>query len=266
MEGLLVGLLFLLVGVVGVLYGARDWLPELASRHGAGIDSMLAYLLVTTGGLFFVGHALLAWLIWRGCQQSRVTHRLSSQRTERRLSVALGLLMALIAEGGVLAIGLPVWAEYYTTTPPENAVLIEVTGQQFQWNVRYPGPDREFGRLDPHLIDALDNPVGLDLSDPTAADDLLLISEITVPVDRPVRLRLRSIDVIHSFFLPHFRVKQDAVPGMVPEVVFVPTAEGSYELACTELCGLGHYRMQGFFNVVSAEAFERWLREQSSTS
>jgi cytochrome c oxidase subunit 2 len=88
------------------------------------------------------------------------------------------------------------------------------------------------------------------------------LNEITVPVDRTVRVTLRSKDVIHSFFLPNFRVKQDAVPGMSPEVVFVPTRVGHYELACAELCGLAHYRMRGFFNVVSQSEFDQWLQEQ----
>lgn len=263
-EPMLVGLLFLSTGVLGAGYAARNWLPPLASRHGAGIDAMLAYLLVTVGTLFLIGHIALGVLIWRAARRPRITHRLATHRTEWRLSAALAFLMALVGEGGVLAIGIPVWNEYFAATPPADAVLIEVTAQQFMWNVRYPGADGVFGRTDPRLIDDASNPIGIDRTDPAAADDVLLQNEIGVPVNRPVRVRLRSKDVIHSFFLPHLRVKQDAVPGMTPEVVFVPTREGTFEIACAELCGLAHYRMQGFLHVFSDQEFRSWLQQRGS--
>jgi len=132
------------------------------------------------------------------------------------------------------------------------------------WNVRYPGPDGRFGRTDAQLIDDTVNPLGLDKTDHAGDDDIVTLNDITVPVGRTVRVTLRSKDVIHSFFLPNFRVKQDAVPGMSPEVVFVPTTAGRYELACAELCGLAHYRMRGFFNVVSQPEFDEWLQQQGS--
>jgi cytochrome c oxidase subunit 2 len=261
-EALLLGFLFLATGLFGVAYGARAWLPPLASRHGAGIDAMLEYLLVTVGVLFLVGHIALAFLVWRAARQQRVTHRLASRKAEWALSAALGLLVVCVGEAGVLAIGIPVWNEYFAARPPADAVFIEVTGQQFTWNVRYPGEDGTFGRTDPRLIDDTSNPIGIDRNDPAAADDIALVNEISVQVNRPVRVRLRSKDMIHSFFLPHLRVKQDAVPGMTPEIVFVPTREGTFEIACAELCGLGHYRMQGLFHVLSADEFRSWLQQQ----
>ncbi len=263
-EGMALGALFALVGLIGVGYGARSWFPELASRHGAGIDAMLNYLLLSTGGLFLVGHLVLALFIWQGSRRQQVSRRSATPRAERRLSVALGLLMAVIAEGGVLAIGIPVWGEYFMATPPDDAVVIEVTGTQFMWHTRYPGPDGQFGRLRPELVDSVSNPIGLDEADRRAADDVVWTGEIFAPVDRTILLRLRSSDVIHSLFVPSLRVKQDVVPGMTPEVLFVPTREGRFEIACTELCGMGHYRMQGFFNVVSDAEFDRWLREQGA--
>ncbi len=262
LEAALVALLFALVGVVGVAYGSRSWMPALASQHGAGIDAMLQYLLVTTGALFLVGHLVLAWFIWTGGRRSAIGPRFATRRTERLLSGALGLGMAIIAEGGVLAIGMPVWSEYFQAAPPADALEIEVTAQQFMWNIRYPGPDGTFAKTDVHLINDATNPLGVIRSDPAAADDIVTVNEIAVPVNRPVRIRLRAKDVIHSFFLPNFRVKQDAVPGMTPEIVFVPTRTGSFEIACAELCGLAHYRMRGFFNVLTAQEFENWLRLQ----
>jgi cytochrome c oxidase subunit 2 len=261
-EALLVGLLFLAIGLFGIAYGARAWLPPLASRHGAGIDAMLDYLLVSVGALFLVGHLTLGFLIWRAARQQEVTHRLATRNAEWRLSAALGLLVVGIGETGVLTIGMPVWTEYFAARAPADAVFVEVIGQQFMWNVRYPGNDGLFGRTDPRLTDDTTNPIGLDRTDPAAADDVTLQNEIAVQVNRPVRVRLRSKDTIHSFFLPHLRVKQDAIPGMTPEIIFIPTRAGTFEIACTELCGLGHYRMQGFLHVLSADEFRGWLQKQ----
>jgi cytochrome c oxidase subunit 2 len=257
-----VGALFGLVGIVGVIYGAREWAPEVASQHGVGIDAMLDYLLIATGALFLIGHIVLAVLIWQGSRRDRIATRLATTRTERFVSVSLGLLMAVVAEGGVLAIGLPVWDEYFMADPPADAVLVEVTGKQFTWVARYPGPDETFGRTLAELIDDATNPIGLDETDTASADDIVLTGEIHAPVDRALRIRLRSRDVIHSLFVPNLRVKQDAIPGMTPEVVVVPTREGIFEIACAELCGLGHYRMQSYLHVVSNDEFERWLTEQ----
>jgi len=261
LEGLLVALLFLATGVGWAIYGARDWFPEVASRHGVGIDAMITFVLAATGTMFVVGHIVLALFIWQGSRRDAVSVRLATPKMERRVAITLGLVMAIAAEGGVLAIGLPVFNEYFGDIP-EDAVHITVTGQQFAWNNHYPGDDGVFGRTEVALITPT-NPVGLDSSDPAAADDFVSINQLTVPVDRPVKITLRALDVIHSFFLPHHRVKQDAVPGMSIPVWFVPTREGKFEIPCTELCGLGHYRMQGFLNVVSQAEYDAWLDEQA---
>mgnify|MGYP001213522891 CR=1 FL=1 len=262
LESSLLALLFAGLAVGGAAYGAGVPMPELASRHGAGIDAMLNYLLLTVGLIFVVGYCLLAWLIWHGSRRHAISSRLSTRRAELTLSGMLGLGVALVAEGGVLAIGMPVWAEYFGSPPSADVLTLDVTAQQFMWNVRYPGPDGVFGRTDLTLIDDATNPVGVDRSDTASKDDLFFQNEFTVPVNRPVKVRLHARDVIHSFFLPHFRVKQDAVPGMTPEVVFVPTRTGSYELLCAELCGLAHYRMRATFTVVSSDEFEEWLRTE----
>lgn len=264
LQSSLIALLFAGLAIGGAIYGLGISMPPLASRHGVGIDRMINYLLVMTGGLFVIGYCALAYFIWTGARRSRIGQRLVAHKTELLISGAIGLGVALIAEGGVLAIGLPVWAEYYQTTTPADAVKIEVTAQQFLWNVRYPGPDGKFGKTQFALIDDATNPIGQDKTDPDGRDDILTQNEITVPVGRAVRITLRSKDVIHSFFLPNFRVKQDAVPGMSPEVMFFPTRTGNFELLCAELCGLAHYRMRGFFNVVSNEEFDTWLRVQAA--
>ena len=225
---------------------------------------MLAFLLSATGLMFLAGHLALGWLIWTASRRGRVSVRMSTARTERILSVALGVLMTVVAEFGVLVLALPVWDVYFGTEAPDDAVALEITGQQFVWTARYPGPDGMFGRTDPHLIEDPNNSIGLDRSEPTAADDILSTNQITVPVGRPVSVTLRSRDMIHSFWLPHFRVKQDVVPGMSIPIWFVPTREGTFEILCTEVCGLGHYRMQAFFNVVSPAEFDRWLAERAT--
>ncbi len=257
LEPLAVAVLFVALALGMSYLGSRGWLPTLASRHGAGIDRTLNFLLIATGVMFLVGHIVLAYFIIRGGRADTASGGRPNQRTERRVSIAFALLMTVVAEGGVLAVGMPAWSEYFATAPPEDAWMVEVTPEQFAWNIRYPGPDGELGRTDPKLIE-LNNPLGIDREDPFSDDDRTAINQIHVPVNRPVRVQLKAKDVIHSFFLPHMRVKQDAVPGMTIDVWFVPTEEGKFELACTELCGLGHYRMKGFLNVLSEEEFARW--------
>lgn len=260
----LVSIMFLMVGIGIGLYGSRQWLPPLASRHGRGIDAMLNYLMTTTGIALVVAFAILAWLVWSGGRRARVSSRLTAARTEAAVPLVLGMAMAVIAEGGVIAIGLPVWQEYFGASRSADVVELDVVAQQFFWNVRYPGPDGAFGRTRLDLVDEVTNPLGLDPADVTGKDDIYLVNVFIVPVDRPVRVRLHSKDMIHSFFLPHFRVKQDVIPGMTPEITFVPTREGTYELVCAELCGLGHYRMQGTFRVVAQADFASVLKEEAS--
>lgn len=259
-EGRLIAVVVWLVAIAVVIAGAQRWLPPLASQHGAGIDRMLRYLLVTTGSLLLLGHLALGYCLWRFSGQPRATFHLASPRQERKWALIPTLLMALIAEGGVLVLGLPVWAQFYAASPPDDSLPVEITGEQFAWNVRYPGPDGMFGRTSPQLI-SLNNSLGLDRDDAAARDDVVLVNELYLPVNRPARVRLRSKDTLHSFFLPYQRVKQDAVPGMNIELWFVPTETGAYEIACTELCGLGHYQMRGLLRVLSPEEFESRMRE-----
>ncbi len=259
-EGSLLALMFGLISIAAVGLAARRWLPPLASEHGAGIDRMIHYLIVTVGTLFVVGHAVLAFFVWRFSRPGPVTSRPASPRTERVWSLVPVALMAFIAEGGVIVLGLPVWGKLYAAPIPPGAVAVEVTAEQFVWNIRYPGPDERFGRTDPMLITD-NNPLGIDRADPAARDDLVEPGVLRLPVDRPVHIRLRSKDTIHSLFLPQFRIKQDAVPGMTIDVLFTPTQTGEFEIACAELCGFGHYQMRGLLRVMTAEDFEKWLQE-----
>jgi cytochrome c oxidase subunit 2 len=259
-ERWLLPLLIWLLSLITVALGFRTWLPPLASDHGGGVDRMLYYLLLSVGGLYVAGNGVLGYFVWRFSRQREATLRMASPRAERRWSLIPVVVMALIAEGGVIVLGLPVWGKYYST-PPADVLTVEVTTEQFAWNVRYAGADRTFGRTRARLI-TLNNPLGLDDADPASRDDIVLLNDIHLPVNQPVRIRLRSKDVIHSFFVPDFRVKQDAVPGMTIDVWFVPTKTGTFELACNQICGFGHYTMRGLVEVVPPTDFENWLEEQ----
>ena len=261
-EKWLLPLLIWLLPVITLVLGTKSWLPPLASEHGAGIDRMLRYLLITVGLLYVTGNAVLGYFVWRFSRKDTVTLRLATRQAERRWSLIPVVVMALVAEGGIFVLGLPVWGKYYGA-PPSDVLTVEVTGEQFAWNVRYTGPDGKFGRTSPQLIN-WNNPIGLDPKDPNGKDDIVLLNDIHLPVNRPVRIRLRSKDVIHSFYVPDFRVRQDAVPGMTIDIWFVPTQTGEFELACSQLCGFGHYSMRGLIDVVSSDDFQAWLKEQAA--
>jgi cytochrome c oxidase subunit 2 len=241
--------------VVATFYFTKTWLPPLKSDRIA-IDHALAITLVVTGLVFIVTNLLLAWFGY--AYQDGPGAKAAYWHDSPRLEMTWTLVTA-----GILAVflfnALSLWAKV-TAPPPADAVLIEVTGQQFAWNVRYPGKDGVLGKTD-HLQASQDNPIGLVKDDPAAKDDLLLLNQMYLPKDRPVRVQVRSMDVIHSFFLPNFRVKQDAMPGMTIDIWFTPTEVGDFEIACAEHCGLGHYRMRGAVHVVPAADLEKAVAE-----
>jgi cytochrome c oxidase subunit 2 len=255
LQGLLFGLATLVLVVVATFYFTKTWLPPLKSDRIA-IDHALAITLVVTGLVFIVTNLMLAWFGY--AYQDGPGAKAAYWHDSPRLEMTWTLVTA-----GILAIflfnALSLWAKV-TAPPPADAVLIEVTGQQFAWNVRYPGKDGVLGKTD-HLQASQDNPIGLVKDDPASKDDLLLLNQIYLPKDKPVRVQVRSMDVIHSFFLPNFRVKQDAMPGMTIDIWFTPTELGDFEIACAEHCGLGHYRMRGAVHVVPAADLEKTVAE-----
>lgn len=257
--------LALLFAGMAVLIAFGFWskgrLPELASRHGQYIDNTIYYLLGATGILFLAGHAVLIWFVLRYAGNNAAGSPHAGAKLEKRWALVPVLVMCVVAEGGVLGISLPAFAEVYGE-PDKDAVTVEVVAKQFEWIVRYPGPDGVFGAVDHALVNDARNPVGLDKKDPAAKDDIVLRGQLSLPVGRMVVIRLRALDVIHSFTVPQFRVKQDLIPGFLGRTQFVPTKVGQYELACAELCGLGHYRMRGFVNIKEEAEFQRWLSEE----
>jgi cytochrome c oxidase subunit 2 len=245
-------------GVAFTLYArGRWWLPPVASAHGLLIDRLFYNTLWITGGIFVLVHAFLGYLVWR--HGARGDQRAAHWHEHRRLELTYTLVPAVGLAVMVSMSGV-VWSTIHRAAPPD-AMVVEVRGEQFTWQFRYPGPDGRFGRTDPKLIDLRRNPWGLDRADPAAADDIVT-RDLHLVVDRPVRLRVRARDVIHSFFVPEFRVKQDAVPGMTVETWFTPTKTGVYEIACAELCGVGHYVMRGRVVVEGQDAFAAWLSQQ----
>jgi cytochrome c oxidase subunit 2 len=184
--------------------------------------------------------------------------------------------VALVEAILLFGFAIPLWAARVDRRPADSdALVVQVTGEQFAWNVHYAGPDGKFGRTDITKIDAQENPLGLDRDDPNAKDDVTSLNQLYLPVNKPIIVTLRSKDVIHSFGVPEFRVKQDAIPGLTIPIWFVPTIttaemrtrtgkpEFEYEIACAQLCGLGHARMRGFVTVQTAEEFQKWLDEKS---
>ena len=161
----------------------------------------------------------------------------------------------------IFMLGLPIWSQVKEVFPKdEDAQVVEMVAEQFAWGFQYAGPDGLFGRKDPAQISP-DNTIGIDRSDPAAADDIVSLNTLHVPLGKPTIVYMTSKDVIHSFFVPEFRVKHDVVPGMRIPLWFEPTQTGTFELVCSQLCGLGHYRMVGRVVVHEPHDFENQLRE-----
>jgi len=163
----------------------------------------------------------------------------------------------------IFFLGLPIWAEIKEDFPkPEKSNVVELVAEQFSWGFQYPGADGLFSKRDPKQISS-GNTIGLDANDPNGKDDFVSINELHVPLGKPTIVYMTSKDVIHSFFIPEFRVKQDVVPGMRVPLWFEPVQTGHFEIGCAQLCGLGHYRMRGEVVVDTPEEFEAWKKEKT---
>jgi cytochrome c oxidase subunit 2 len=234
-------LLFLAVPVLGVAAFvwapvAGYWLPQDVSEHGHAIDHLFRFILWLTGVVFIVTEAVLFYFLWRydgkknadSVKYSHGNHNLEIVWTI--LPAATLLFIALYQ--------IDVWA-VAKIEKPDMAPTVEVTARQFEWRLRYPGPDGVIGTL----------------------DDIHHVNDLHIPVGEEVLVDLKSMDVLHSFFLPELRVKQDAVPGMKIPVWFKALEPGEYDLVCAELCGWGHYKMKGRLTVQSREDFDAWLQQ-----
>lgn len=239
-----------------------SWLlPVAASAHAQQIDtimllvhSLMFALAVGWGGVFV--YSLVRFRASRNPKADYVGAR-SRYSTYTEAGIVIVELVLLVG------FSIPAWATRVRDLPPEHeAVVVRVIGEQFAWNVHYPGADGRFGRQDPKLLGA-DNPLGLDPRSPGGRDDITSLNEIVVPIGRPVIVQLSAKDVIHSFGVPAMRIKQDANPGMMTPVWFTPTRTGEFDVACSQLCGMGHYRMKAILRVLEPAAFEQWLSGQA---
>jgi len=240
----------------------EKWLgmPLQASTHAAQIDQMtvlvhwLMLVLFVGWGAFF----LFVLFRFRRGANPRADYGGAKGKFAKSTEIAVAVIEVVLLVGYAI----PAWAIRVNAFPSESeAVVVRVIGEQFAWNVHYPGPDGRFGRTDLKLVSA-DNPLGLDRTDANAKDDITTINQLNLPVDRAVLVHLSSKDVIHSFGLIEMRVKQDAIPGMTMPVWFIPNRVGEYEVACSQLCGLGHFRMRGFMTVQSAADYQKWFDDQ----
>jgi cytochrome c oxidase subunit 2 len=237
-----------------------DMFPIQASTHAAEVDQMtvlvhwLMLVLFVGWGLFFV----FVLIRFSRSMNPKASYTGAKGKISKGLEVAVALIEVVL----LVFYAIPAWAKRVKAFPSETeAVVVRVVAEQFAWNIHYPGPDGKFGRTDVKLVSA-DNPLGLDRKDPDAKDDITTINQLNLPTDRPVLVHLSSKDVIHSFGLYEMRVKQDAIPGMSIPVWFIPNRVGEYEIACSQLCGLGHFRMRGFITIQSAADYKKWYDDQ----
>lgn len=259
--GLVLGglLLVLILVSLWLFMSDRFWFTPVASEHGVAVDFVFTTVLIVTGIAFIIVQGLLAWFVTRyGENGERATYWHDNPKAE---AILIGITAVTLTV--LVFMGQKVWADIYFGDQPEDALLVEITGQQFHWVIRYPGPDGELGTtFNPELLSDT-NFIGLDRSDPAGADDIMVDGLLHLVRDRPVRAIIRSTDVIHSFHIPNMRVKQDAVPGLGIEIWFTPTVAGEYEIACAELCGLNHFAMRGFLTVDEDQAgLDAFLQEQ----
>jgi len=219
-----------------------NWLlPESVSTFGPEIDGIYYLILVITGIVFVATEGALLYFVLRYRHREGRTAEYTHGSTKAEV---IWTLIPFAVVLGIAFLSRDVWLEVKDPDRvPDDALPMVVSAKQFEWNTIHPGPDERIG----------------------TDDDVSVRNRIHVPVNRPVRITLLSEDVIHSFFLPDLRVKQDAVPGMEQTVWFEATETGDYEMACAELCGLGHYRMGATLTVHSAESYEAWMREASAT-
>lgn len=254
-------LLATLVVVTVYVFAAHVYPPPPAiTEVGKQIDHQYDLTLYVTGAVFILSQLGLAFAIFRFRDRGQKAKYFHGNNTLEILWTAATLILFL----GLGILGRKAWAEVRFTSAAPGATRVEVTTNQFVFNFRYPGPDGEFGRLEPKFISASEgNPLGLDPSDPAGKDDIV-VPTLTVPVNREIELLIRSQDVIHNFYVRELRLQQDAVPGLVIPMHFTANKIGQYEIVCTQLCGLGHYRMRSFLNVVSEPDYENFLKQQAA--
>jgi cytochrome c oxidase subunit II len=258
---LLALLLITLVGITVFLFASHAYPPPPAiTAEGRLTDQQYARTLWATGAIFVLAQLALAYAAVRFRERGRPARFIRGNNVLEIAWTSATVLLFI----GLSVLGRRAWADTRLAAAPADAVQIEVTTTQFAYTFRYPGPDGKFGRLDPNLVSAATgNPLGLDPNDAAGTDDIV-VPVLTVPIDRPVELLVRSQDVVHNFFVRELRLQQDAVPGMLIPMHFTADRAGRYEIVCTQLCGQGHNAMRSFLNVVSEPEYENFLKQQGA--
>ena len=246
----------MLRGIAFFGFGLRDWwMPPNAAAHGVAVDRLMRWDVGVMAVCFLFANILLVWLFLRPRRAATAPSTRRAEFLPLTLFVALYIVMTVTAEH--------LWARERFEGPAPDALRVEVVAQQFQWYFHYPGADAAYGTEQPHLVNAaLGNPIGLDPADEHGKDDIVA-SELVLPIDREVDLQLRSLDVIHGFFVPAMRLKQNAVPGSTLHIHFIPVREGVYPILCSQVCGSGHARMQAHMRVVSQSTYDAWLASRA---
>lgn len=239
-------------------------LPPLASREGGQIDFVM-YLVHGLILVLFVGWAIyFIYVLWRFRQPKNP--KASYQGLSNKLSLGVEIAVALAEIILLMGISIPFWKNYMVDVPTgKNVLHLQVVAQQFAWDVLYPGPNGKFAHRAQQFYDAQNNPLGLDPHDPQVRNNFVRINLMHLPVGVPVVIDLTSMDVIHSFTLPEMRVKRDIIPGMRVQAWFTPIKEGTFDIACSQLCGIGHYRMKGVLIVESLQKYQEWVKSNTLT-
>ena len=246
----------LIVLVVGslIFHFLSPWTFTPLASNWQTIDDTIDITFLVTGFVFVAVNLFMAYCVYRyrAKEGQKATYEPENKKLETWLTV-----FTAIGVAAMLAPGLFVWGQFVNV--PDDAMEVEAVGQQWHWSYRLPGEDGEFGNVDSTLI-SVDNPFGLDPDDPLGRDDVLVRdSELHLPVNQPVKINLRSKDVLHNFTVAEFRVKMDMVPGMETFLWFTPTKEGRYEVLCEELCGIAHHTMRSAVIVESEDDYETWV-------
>ncbi|MFT4937680.1 MAG: cytochrome c oxidase subunit 2 [Paraglaciecola sp.] len=258
--GIAVALILIVIGSV-VFHFLSPWqMTPLASNWGSIDDTMLITLIIT-GIVFIAVNFFIAFAVikYRHDKNRKAKYEPENKKLEIWLTVITSI--GIIA---MLAPGLIVYADFVEV--PEEAHVVEVVGQQWSWSFRFPGKDEQLGKSGVGNI-SIDNPFGVDPLDPAGQDDVLVQgNRLALPIDVPVKVLMRSKDVLHDFYVPQIRVKMDMVPGTVSYIWFTPTLLGEYEILCAEFCGLGHFNMRGYLEIMKQADFDQWLQSQPTFS
>ena len=255
-----VALILLLVAVGSVLFHLTSpwWFSPLASNWGY-VDTTINITFWITGVVYIAILLFMAYCVFRFRHRKGIRAAYNPENT--KLEWWLTVVTA-VGVGGMLSPGLIVWSDFVTV--PKEAAEVEVLGQQWMWSYRLPGKDGVLGTSNTQNVSS-DNSLGINPNDLHGQDDIVIVGDaLHLPVGTPVKLLLRSIDVLHDFYVPQFRAKMDIVPGMVTYFWFIPTRTGTYEVLCAELCGVGHHTMRGTVVVEEESAYQEWLKEQQT--